>query len=48
MRLTASFAVQVTVVVPTGKQVPEGGLQVNVAPGQLSFTVGEKAATAQH
>jgi len=32
----ASVAVQVTVVVPTGKQDPEAGAQVTVAPGQLS------------
>jgi hypothetical protein len=37
--IDASFAVQVTVVVPTGKQNPEGGEQVAVAPGQLSLTI---------
>ena|SRR5688572_10234650 len=31
-----SVAVQVTVVVPTGKQVLGGGLQSTVTPGQLS------------
>jgi hypothetical protein len=36
----ASVAVQVTVVVPTGKQEPEGGLQVTVAPEQLSVAAG--------
>ena len=36
----ASVAVQVTVVVPRLKQVPDGGRQVTVAPGQLSVTVG--------
>jgi hypothetical protein len=35
-----SVAVQVTVVVPTAKQVPEGGAQTTVAPGQLSLAVG--------
>ena len=35
----ASVAVQVTVVVPTGKQVPEGGAQVTVALPQLSVAV---------
>jgi hypothetical protein len=36
----ASVAVQVTVVVPTGKQNPEAGTQFTVAPGQLSPGVG--------
>jgi hypothetical protein len=35
-----SVAVQVTVVVPTGKDEPEAGTQANVTPGQLSLTVG--------
>jgi hypothetical protein len=35
-----SDAVQLTGVVPTGKVEPEAGLQVKVAPGQLSLTVG--------
>jgi len=35
-----SIAVQVTVVVPMGKQVPDGGEQFAVAPGQLSLGVG--------
>ena len=35
-----SVAVHVTVVVPTGKLAPLGGLQANVTPGQLSFTTG--------
>jgi hypothetical protein len=35
-----SAAVQVTVVVPVGKHVPEGGAQEAVAPGQLSVGVG--------
>lgn len=37
--LEASVAVQVTVVVPTAKIVPEAGTQLTVAPGQLSVTV---------
>jgi hypothetical protein len=32
----ASLAVQVTVVVPSAKNEPEGGEQVTVVPGQLS------------
>ena len=36
----ASFAEQVTVVVPTAKAVPLAGLQLAVAPGQLSAGVG--------
>ena len=31
-----SVAVQVTVVVPTGRSEPEAGMQLKVAPGQLS------------
>ena len=31
-----SLAVQLTVVVPVGKVAPEGGVQLMVAPGQLS------------
>ena len=38
----ASVAVQVTVVVPTGKADPEGGTQTTVTPGQLSDAVGAK------
>ena len=41
-----SVAVQVTVVVPTVKQNPDGGLQAAVTPGQLSLAVGAKVATA--
>jgi hypothetical protein len=37
--LTPSLAVQVTVVVPTGKHVPDGGEQATVAE-QLSLAVG--------
>ena len=36
----ASVAVQVTVVVPFGKVEPDGGLQLTVAPAQLSEAVG--------
>jgi hypothetical protein len=36
----ASVAVQVTVVVPTGTTVPDGGTQAAVTPGQLSVAVG--------
>ena len=43
----ASVAVQVTVVVPTGKQDPDGGLQRTVTPGQLSLAVVVKV-TATH
>ena len=43
----ASVAVQVTVVTPTGKQVPEGGLQTTVTPGQLSDAVVVKLTTTQ-
>ena len=35
----ASVAVQVTVVVPFGKLEPLGGVQLAVAPGQLSLGV---------
>ena len=35
----ASVAVQLTVVVPTGKQVPDGGEQM-AEPEQLSLTTG--------
>ena len=36
----ASVAVQTTAVVPSGKQVPDGGEHETVTPGQLSVTVG--------
>jgi hypothetical protein len=36
----ASVAVQVTVVVPTGKGEPLGGVQIVVTPGQLSEATG--------
>ena len=41
----ASVAVQVTVVVPTGKIEPDGGLHIEVTPGQLSDTVGGAKTT---
>ena len=43
----ASVAVQVTVVVPAGKQLPEGGLQTTTTPGQLSLAVVVKLTTTQ-
>lgn len=36
----ASVAVQVTLLVPMGKRLPEGGLQMTVPPEQLSEAVG--------
>jgi len=45
--LDASVAVQVTVVVPIGKQAPLGGLQTTVTPGQLSDAVAVKVTVAQ-
>ncbi len=44
----ASVAVQVTVVVPTGNVDPDAGVQVIVAPGQLSVTVEVYVTTASH
>jgi len=43
-----SVAVQVTVVVPTGKHEPEGGVHAVVTPGQLSLAVGAGKLTATH
>ena len=43
----ASVAVQVTVVTPMGKQLPEGGLQTTTTPGQLSLAVVVKLTTKQ-
>ncbi len=43
----ASVAVQLTVVVPTGKQVPVGGTQATVTPGQLSLAVAVKLTVWQ-
>ena len=40
-----SVAVQVTVVVPTGMQVPDGGVHTTVTPGQLSLAVAVKFTT---
>ena len=42
----ASVAVQVTVVVPTGKTEPDGGEQETVTPGQLSLAIGAGKVTA--
>ena len=42
----ASVAVHVTVVVPSGKHEPEGGLHATVTPGQLSVATVVKLATA--
>jgi hypothetical protein len=45
----ASVAVQVTVVVPTGNVLPEGGLQTTVGAGpQLSVAVVVKLTTLLH
>jgi hypothetical protein len=41
----ASVAVHVTVVVPTGKVEPDGGVQAVVTPGQLSLAVGAGKVT---
>jgi hypothetical protein len=39
--VAASLTLQVTVVVPTGNEAPDAGLQTGVpTPGQLSLTVG--------
>jgi hypothetical protein len=43
----ASVAVQVTVVTPTGKHEPDGGVQTTVTPGQLSEAVVVKLTTVQ-
>jgi hypothetical protein len=43
-----SVAVQVTVVVPFGKEDPDAGLQLVVTPGQLSVAVGENVTKAEH
>ena len=39
------MAVAVTVVVPTGKTLPDAGTVVTVTPGQLSFAVTVKLTT---
>jgi hypothetical protein len=43
-----SVAVQVTEVVPTGRQEPDGGTQATVTPGQLSLPVGVANVTTLH
>lgn len=43
-----SVAVAVTVVVPFGKDVPDGGLLTTVTPGQLSVAVTVNVVTAEH
>jgi hypothetical protein len=45
--IAESVAVQVTVVVPVGMQVPDGGLQTMVTPGQLSLAVEVKFTSWQ-
>jgi len=35
-----SVATHVTVVIPSGKQVPDGGVQATATPGQLSLAAG--------
>jgi hypothetical protein len=48
MLFEASVALQLTVVTPTGKTEPEGGVQTAVTPGQLSETAGAgKLTTAE-
>lgn len=42
----ASVAVQVTVVVPTGKAEPDGGWQTTLTPGQLSVALTVKVTVA--
>jgi hypothetical protein len=44
----ASVAVQVTVVAPTGKHEPDGGVQTTTTPGQLSLAVGGGNMTIKH
>jgi hypothetical protein len=44
----ASVAVDVTVVVPTGKKLPDAGTLTTVTPGQLSLAVTLKLTTAPH
>jgi hypothetical protein len=41
----ASVAVQTTLVTPRGNGEPEGGVQLTVAPGQLSITAGDEKVT---
>src|ERR1043165_6610494 len=44
----ASVAVQLTVLFPTMKVVPEAGEQTEATPAQLSDTVGVKVTFAEH
>jgi hypothetical protein len=44
----ASVAVQVTVVVPNGNVLPDGGLQATVTPGQLSVAVAVNVTADPH
>ena len=44
----ASVAVLVTVVVPTGKKLPDAGALTTVTPGQLSVPVTVKLTFAPH
>ena len=46
--LDVSVAVQLTVVVPFGKVLPDAGVQDVVTPGQLSLNVGVKLTSAEH
>ena len=41
-----SVAMQVTMVVPTGKKLPDGGVQTTVSPVQLSVTEAAYTTTA--
>ena len=43
-----SVAVAVTVVVPFGNAVPDGGFDTTITPGQLSVAVTVNAVTAEH
>ena len=43
-----SVAVTITVVVPFGKFVPDGGAAATVTPGQLSYAFTLKVTTAEH
>jgi hypothetical protein len=48
VRPAASVAVELTVVVPTGKALPEAGTLTTVTPGQLSAALTVKFTTAEH
>jgi hypothetical protein len=43
-----SLAVEVTVVVPNGKVLPDAGTELIVTPGQLSLAAGANVTTAPH